>query len=294
MTVYSTSPIKARRTREELRQLDENLAKIVGEIAPATVRQTFYQATVHGLVPKDETRGYRLVQRRLLHLRETGDIPYGWITDNARIVRGHARHAELEDFVSEIAGRYRRDYWSESPVRVEVWCEKDALAGVLYPTVVEEHGLDLYVTRGFSSVTYLQEAAEFIESDGRETFVYLLTDFDPSGLAIADSVERELTGRAGDNPPTVERLAVNREQIDLYGLPERPTKRTDTRAAAFTREHGTGSVELDAIPPDTLRSLVAGAVEQHMDPRQLRAMKLAEREERQGLRELAASWGDAS
>lgn len=294
MSVYGTSTTNTRRTRRELRRLDNKLVEIVGEIEPATVRQTFYQATIHGLVPKDETKGYRLVQRRLLHLRESKEIPYGWITDNARMVRGHTRHAGPEEFVSEIAGRYRRDYWSESPVRVEIWCEKDALAGVLYPTVVEEHGLDLYITRGFSSVTYLQEAAEFIEDDGRETFVYLLTDFDPSGLSIADSVERELTDRSGDNPPAVERLAVNREQIDLYGLPERPTKHTDTRAAAFTREHGTDSVELDAIPPETLRSLVSGAIEQHMDPRQLRTMKLAEQEERRGLQALATSWGGTS
>ncbi len=287
--VYGTSPIKRkRRTKAEIMVLDLALAEIVAEVEPATVRQVFYQAVVRGLVPKDETEGYRLVQRRLLSLRERGTIPYGWITDNARIVRRRARWQSPDEFAREAAARYRKDYWAEAEVRVEVWLEKDALAGVLLPTVVDECGLDLYVTRGFASVSYLQEAAEFIEEDGRQTFVYLLTDLDPSGLSIAETVECELVERAVTNPPEVERIAVTREQIDRYGLPTRPTKANDSRAATFVKEHGTGSVELDAIPPDTLRELVRSHIEDHMDSDQLRILKLAEREERRLLSEM---WG---
>lgn len=249
-------------------------------MAPATVRQVFYQAVVRGLVPKDETKGYRVVQRRLLKLREDGRIPYGEITDNARMVRRRDRWNSPEHFAREAASRYRRDYWAESPVRVEVWLEKDALAGVLFPVVVDECGLDLYVTRGFASVTYLQEAAEFMLEDGRPTFVYVLTDFDPSGLSIAKIVEHELVERAWPTEVHVERLAVNRCQIDEWKLPTRPTKTTDTRARKFEQEHGTGSVELDALPPEILRDLVSASIERHMDARQLDVLKVAEREER--------------
>src|SRR5215210_5970474 len=183
----------------------------------------------------------------------------------------------------------RRDYWADSPVNVEVWLEKDALAGVLVPTVVEECGLDLYVTRGYASVSYLQSAADSIRRDGRPTRVYLLTDFDPSGLGIAATVAAELVRRSCPVEVRVERLAVNREQIDGYQLPTRPTKRTDSRAAAFVREHGTGSVELDALPPAVLRGLVRDSIERHMDPARLRTLKLAEQQERDLLREVWAS-----
>ncbi len=290
MSVYRPSPIKRRRrTREELEVLDRAFAEIVAEIEPATVRQIFYQAVVRGLVPKDEARGYKLVQRRLVKLREAGVIPYGWITDNVRIVRGHNRYEGPEDYARVAAEFYRRDYWADSPVNVEVWLEKDALAGVLVPTVVEECGLDLHVTRGYASVSYLESAASFIRNDGRPTYVYLLTDFDPSGLGIADTVTVELMNRSYPTEVYVERLAVSREQIDEYGLPTRPTKTTDSRARKFVRQHGTGSVELDAIPPDTLRGLVRESIERHMDPRRLNALRLAEREERDLLREVWAS-----
>lgn len=286
MNAYGSSTIRLRRTPAELRALDAALCKIVSEVRPATVRQIFYQAVVRGLVEKDEARGYRLVQRRLLYLRGRRIVPYGWITDNVRMVRTRARWQDPEEFAREAASHYRKDYWAASSVSVEVWLEKDALAGVLFPTVVEECGLDLYVTRGFSSVTYLQEAADSIEADGRPTYIYLLTDLDPSGLAIAESVKRELINRAAMNPPEVERIAVTRRQVDFFRLPTRPTKQTDARAQAFIDQHGTGSVELDALPPDVLRGLVRARVEAHMDLQRLEVLKLAEREEREGLASL--------
>jgi len=290
MSVYEPRSIKRqprlRHTKAELEDLDRALTEIVSEIQPATVRQGFYQAVVRGLVPKDEGKGYKLVQRRLVKLRESGEIPYGWITDNVRIVRGHNRYDGPEDYAKVAAEFYRRDYWAESPVSVEVWLEKDALAGVLVPTVVEECGLDLHVTRGYASVSYLQSAADFIRRDGRSTHVYLLTDFDPSGLGIADTVATELVRRSYPVEVHVERLAVNREQIDEYCLPTRPTKTTDSRARKFMRQHGTGSVELDALPPVILRTLVRDSIEKHMDPEKLHTMKLAEKQERNLLRKV--------
>jgi len=288
VSVYEPSPIKRRRrrTKAELEDLDLCLAEIAAENAPITVRGMFYRAVVAGLVPKDEAKGYKLVQRRLVLLRERGMIPYGWITDNVRIVRGYNRYGGPEDYARVAAEFYRRDYWADSPVSVEVWLEKDALAGVLVPVVVEECGLDLYVTRGYASVSYLQSAADAIRGDGRCTHVYLLTDFDPSGLGIAATVAAELVRRSHPVEVRVERLAVNRSQIDEHGLPTRPTKQTDSRARAFMREHGTGSVELDALPPSTLRDLVRGSIERHMDPGRLETLRLAERQERDLLREV--------
>jgi hypothetical protein len=206
--------------------------------------------------------------------------------DGTRYVHGSNRYANLEEFAAYAAGLYRKDYWDDSEVRVEVWLEKDALKGVLIPTVVQECGLGLYVTRGFASVTYLQEAAEMIEDDGRETYVYILTDFDPSGVVIAEKVEEELTKRAPLSDITVERLAVNREQIERWNLPTRPTKSSDTRARAFRRRYGTDSVELDAIPPDEMRNLVRDAIDSHMEPWRLEQFRMVEREERETLRSM--------
>jgi hypothetical protein len=291
MTVYpkvnGTSPIKrTKRTRAEIEALDNALREIVDEFRPVTVRQVFYQAVNRALVPKSETKGYRVVQRRLVVLRESGAIPYGSIVDGTRYVHGHRRYHDLDEFTTYAAGLYRKNYWSTSEVNVEVWLEKDALKGVLVPTVVNECGLGLHVTRGFASITYLQEAAEDIECDGRPTYVYVLTDFDPSGVSIAEKVGEELTARAPYSEIIVERLAVDRAQIERWNLPTRPTKTSDTRAAKFRQVHGTDSVELDAIPPDELRNLVRNAIDSHMEPWRLSQFRMVEQEERETLRSM--------
>jgi hypothetical protein len=113
-----------------------------------------------------------------------------------------------------------------------------------------------------------------------------LTDFDPSGVSIAEKIESELQARAPDSEVHVRRLAVDREQIERWSLPTRPTKSTDTRAQAFQEKYGTESVELDAIPPDTLRRLVQEAIDDHMDPWRLQQFQLVEREERETLRQM--------
>jgi hypothetical protein len=287
VSVYGTSPIKrTRRSRAEIEALDAALVEIVDEFGPVTVRQVFYQAVNRGLVPKSETKGYRVVQRRLVALRESWEIEHGSIVDGTRYVHGYRRYHDLDEFTTYAAGLYRKDYWATSEVNVEVWLEKDALKGVLVPTVVNECGLGLHVTRGFASITYLQEAADDIDRDGRPTYVYVLTDFDPSGVSIAQKVEEELTARAPYSDITVKRLAVDREQIERWNLPTRPTKATDTRASKFRRLHGTDSVELDAIPPDELRKLVKDAIDSHMEPWRLRQFRMVEQEERETLRSM--------
>src|SRR5215212_10108730 len=267
-------------SRAETEALDIALVEIVAAESPITVRGVFYRAVARGLVPKEETTGYRKVQRRLLKLREDYTIPYGWIVDGSRTVYGYTRYRNAEEFASTVQARYRQDYWAESDEYVQVWIEKDAMSGVVRQ-VTDEFGLDLYVTRGFASVTYLQNAAEDISVEDRPVYVYLLTDYYPSGMNIADKVEEELFERSGYADVGVRRLAVTPEQIEAWNLPTRPTKRPRRSLTHYERSHSAASVELDAVPPDTLRSLLRSTIEQHMDQWKLAQMKMVEQEERE-------------
>jgi hypothetical protein len=70
---------------------------------------------------------------------------------------------------------------------------------------------------------------------------------------------------------------VTREQIYAWDLPSRETKVSDSRAKNFVGD----SVELDAIPPDTLRELVESTIQRHLPPEQFAVLKAAEESERQ-------------
>lgn len=295
MNVNGTRPIKrSRRTKAEMQELRDALFEIVEEHAPGTVRGFFYLATTRGIVPKTENEGYRPVQRELVKMRREGLIPWGWITDGSRVVYGHRRYNSLSSYAGQVAENYRRDYWFDAPKRVEMWLEKEALRGVISPVVVGEFGLNLHVTKGQPSITYLYEAAEEIMDDGRPTHIYVLTDFDPGGLRIFDRIRRELEGFLGSSDLRVERIAVTPEQIAEYDLPTRPGKQTDPQAAKFEREYGEGCVELDAMPPDMLRELAGSCLESHMDAERLKTLKLVEEEERRGLEQIEELLGGIS
>ena len=288
MSGYGTSNVR-RLSKAQAADLDARLLTIASQERPTSVRGMYYMALAAGLIDKDAQKkrhNYMRVQRRLLQMRRNGRMPYHWITDGSRTIYGYARYQDLGEFANYAASIYRKDYWMDSPVRVEVWVEKDAMAGKLKPVVRDEYGLDLYVSRGFASETYLQEAAVHIRSDGRPTYVYLLTDFDASGINIAETVERELTKEARPTDVAVERIAAMPGQVEEYGLITQPVTKTDSRARRFVQRFGTETVELDAIPASELRRLVAERIERHMDPRRLSHMRMVEQEEREGLERL--------
>jgi hypothetical protein len=214
---------------------------------PVTVRQMFYLLTVRGAVEKEES-GYRKAQRQLLALRRAGLVPYNWVSYNTRWMRKPTTYAGLGDFFDRAARYYRQDLWVRSDVYVEVWCEKDALAGVLMP-VTSEYDVPLMVARGYSSETFAYNAAEVMRETGKPCYVYYVGDFDPSGWQMARSLEQKLAEFGA--PVVFERLAVNPDQIQAWDLPTRPSKVSDTRCKAFFAEFGDGteSVELDAIHP---------------------------------------------
>jgi len=252
------------------------LLEIVEEIQPATVRQVFYQATLTGVVEKTEG-GYDKVQRALVDMRLDGTIPFDWLVDNTRWMRKPRTYGSKEEALQETARLYRRDLWCDADEYVEIWIEKDALAGVIYP-VTEEFDVPLMVARGYASLSFLHDAAELIADQERPAYIYHLGDYDPSGQDAARNIEEQLREMAPDAEIYFKQLAVTRKQIARWKLPTRPTKTTDTRSKAWT---GGESVELDAIAPDDLRKIVRDAIETHVNREQLELLLEIERDERE-------------
>lgn len=131
---YRTSTIKrARRTKNQVEQLDQQIITVLSEDHPQSVRHVFYRMTDPRLpepVEKSE-RGYRAVQNRLKILREDARIPYGWITDATR--RGYhvPVYGDRCDFLRRMKGYYRADLWALSDYHCEVWTESRSIAGVI-------------------------------------------------------------------------------------------------------------------------------------------------------------------
>src|SRR5260370_1104492 len=110
--------------------------------------------TTQGIVAKTEKEYKQTVGRLLLQMRIAGEIPFDWIADNTRWMRKLRTFSSMEEALRQTAWTYRPALWDEQAVYVEVWTEKDALAGVLMEET-REGDVPLMVSRGFSSSTYL-------------------------------------------------------------------------------------------------------------------------------------------
>ena len=226
---------------------------------PMTVRQVFYRMSSMGVVDKTEA-GYRRVQRALVAMRREGAVPYGWIADNSRQVHAVSTWDSVSAILRAAAQGYARDLWKTQLERVHLWIEKDALAGVIRK-VTDNYRVPLYVARGYSSLSYLHDAAGDIRAAGRPVVIYHLSDFDASGKDAARAIRESLRDDFDLSEFTFHELAVTAEQVEEWDLQTRPAKESDPRS----KNWGSVAVELDAISPDTLRGLVAEAIERHID-----------------------------
>lgn len=283
--VYQASPTKRRSTKAEVEARREALYAIIEAGEPMTVRQVFYQATVRGLVEKAES-GYAKVQTDLTIMRRTGELPYRWLADNTRWQRKPDTFDGVEAALRATAAFYRKDLWVDADSYVEIWLEKDALSGVVYP-VTDLFDVPLMVARGYASLSFLHSAAEYINSLSVPAFIYHFGDFDPSGVNAGEKIEETLRELAPEAEINFQRVAVTPEQIDRWNLPTRPTKTTDTRSKNF----GDVSVELDAIEPNLLRLLVEVTIERHLPRHRLAVLQAAEESEREIITKLVAKAG---
>jgi hypothetical protein len=261
---------------------------------PVTVRRLFYRLVSDGVIPKTEAAYQGTVIRLLGEMRERGDLPFEWITDGTRLRRKPTSFQSLQHALDTTTDLYRRALWDEQASYVEIWCEKVGMSGVLYP-VTSEWDVPLMLCGGSPSKTFLHEAGEEIEAVSKQTWIYYLGDFDPSGLAISARVERDLKRYAPNSEIHFYHLAVTRTQISEYDLPTRPTKGSDPNAKRFRERFGAEqeSVEVDAIDANELRRLVRIAIESHVDARALERTKRIENAERGTLKQMVDVFAQA-
>jgi hypothetical protein len=268
---------KEYQVRKETAIIHKAILLIFDEQGPRlTVRQIYYALTVLGVIPKTEA-GYRQTCYHLKSMRQKGILPYGWIADNTRWHIKPTTYTGMDAALERMQEAYRRDLWADQRDYIEIWVEKDALAGVISP-ITREYDVPLYVARGYGSITFIFEAAEGIRRIGKPTYIYYFSDFDPSGVDAAFKIRDGL--REHGALINFERVAVTEEHIIRLNLPTRPTKKSDPRSKKWGDKP---SVELDALPAPELRDLVSGCIEQHIDADLLERTKRIEELERETL-----------
>jgi hypothetical protein len=256
------------------------------ERPPLSVRRLFYVLANRFQLVDKNLSGYRTVQNQTVEMRRAGSVPYSWIADNSRSIISPETYTGLESAMQQMHDYYRRNLWSQQPVYVEFWIEKDSMAGVISP-ITYKWGVPLYVSRGFSSLTQINQAAETIKAIGKPTYIYQFGDFDEAGFNLAKAVPNELREEHGVDVH-FERIAITEEQIKEYDLPLRPASLGKVgKTKSWPHEF---AVDLDAMSAPVLRKLAEKVIIQHIDPAEWMAAEKVEEAEKQSLKNVMANF----
>ena len=255
----------ARRGRGKSRaslDLIEASHKILAEIQPATVRAVCYRLFTMGLIPDMSKVSTNKVSRHLVYAREQGIVPWEWVVDETREAERVSTWNNPNEIINAAVRGYRRDYWQDQPVRVEVWSEKGTVRGTVAP-VLNEYGVTFRVMHGFASATALNTIAEASNDSDKPLFALYVGDYDPSGLYMSEIDLPERLNRYGGKV-NLSRIALLR--MDTVSLPsfDVETKTKDGRYDWYRTRYGRQCWELDAMPPPTLRERVEAKIRAHI------------------------------
>ena len=191
-----------------------------GEGLLLTLRQLYYQLVSRNVIANNE-KSYQNLGRLVSNARLAGLLDWSAIEDRIRVPWIRPEWSSPEEAVEGLLRQYRLPRWEGQEDEVELWVEKDALAGVLRPIASSRH-IRLLVNRGYSSQTamydsYLRAYRVQRSEDGPLkifTVVYL-GDHDPSGEDMVRDIYERLNLLFGVEVDVV-KLAITPEQVAQY------------------------------------------------------------------------------
>ena len=187
-------PIRSRRIKDEMVGIRHAIIDVLKADHPQTVRQVFYQLVVRNAIEKTEAEYQGTVIRMLSDMRLAGEVPWGWIVDESRRTRVTQTFNSINDALEDTAKTYRRSALRDCDSYVEIWCEKEALSGIIWDAA-SDYDVPVVVSKGMPSLT--QVYASFLSIKraagvGKCSYLYQFGDHDPTGCLIPKSIQRRL------------------------------------------------------------------------------------------------------
>jgi hypothetical protein len=290
-------PLKFSKKSLQILALVKDVLKNNEDLLPLTVRQIFYQIiSLQDSPLENSKRDYGKLSRLLVKARYCGEISFDDIEDRTRYTSN--RPIPLD----KLLYYYYPEAWKNQPCYVEVFVEKEGLRS-FFVRVLRHLYVAVTPMRGFDSLSDVMEAAERLhEYEDRPRFIFVFSDFDPSGECIFKDFEFRLKKclvMLGEEPIyydekgknieisnlNVQKVALTLKQIEKYGLPPKFVKSKDPRARGFIQKYGPEAVvELDAMPPKLLQEKILESVVPYLDVDEVkRIQRIEQRVKTEGL-----------
>lgn len=228
-----------------------------------TLRQLYYQFVSRDIIP-NTVQSYKRLGNIVNDARLTGLIDWEAIEDRTRSLSRLSTWDNPSEIIRACAEQYRVDYWGSQPHYIEVWVEKEALAGVV-ESVCNKYRVPFLSCRGYTSQSEMWRAGRRIqEHEQKRVTVLHLGDHDPSGIDMSRDIVDRIKMFAQIDFEFV-RLALNMNQVNKYNPPPNPAKQTDSRFIEYMKKFGGESWELDALEPKVITGLIATAIANRID-----------------------------
>ena len=258
-------------TEKQLDKLNKVIEVLeeLNDYKPLTLRQIYYQLVGQGYI-ENKVSQYTMLSKLLKWARIDGYIPWEDIEDRVRAFHDLTGWGDSDDFIQAhlraFLRGYTRNLLQSQDKYLEIWIEKDALSSI-FTRVAEDYTVPVVVCRGFSSVSFLNDFKTRLNRDGRKKVMLYFGDFDPSGVEMLTAMKTTLMEELGVNEIEFKRVALLKDDISVYNLPNNPDafKKTDTRAKKHLETYGELAVELDALRPDVLERKIKVAIEAELD-----------------------------
>lgn len=251
-------------TIEVVRQANVIIDDLQSQGYDLTLRQLYYQFVSKGWLDNKQ-KEYKRLGDIVTKARLAGMMSWKAVVDRTRKVNVQPSWDDEAHIIQSVAQSFRTDRWNDQPVRLEVWIEKDALAGV-FERICTTLQVPFFACRGYASASSMWRAGRRLKRHverGQEVVILHFGDHDPSGIDMTDDIRSRLSLFGVDME--LHRMALNMDQVERYNPPPNPTKMTDSRAQGYVVEYGNESWELDALEPSVLADLVRTEVEAHRD-----------------------------
>jgi len=254
------------------------------EFWPLSVRQIHYgllndPPLKHASKPKstyaNDLRSYKLLDDLVTRARIAKVIPMDAIGDATRPVKLWPVDANVQGFIRRRLKDLLRGYWRDllqsQPHHLEIVAEKNTVLRVLEP-LAREYTIPLTSLHGQSSLPPRDGIVQRFKGSGKRKLVLLiLTDCDPDGDAIANSLPKSVRDDFAVDAYEIMpvRVALTHQQAEQHGLPRDglvKAKKSSSNYKTFLARHGTDAAfELEALKPAVLQNMLQGAIDSVLD-----------------------------
>lgn len=224
---------------------------------------------------RNDRNSYSNLTNLLTRARIERIIPWSWISDDTRPLHNWQTWANpspyLADQLDNFLTNYYRDLMQSQYCHFEIHAEKNTVAAELQKLAMQ-YCIPLTSGRGFCSSRPKHDMQQRFLKSGKDRLVlFIVSDLDPAGMAIAESFAASLRDDFGVRSLQAIKVAITPEQVKKYNLPRGEKAKVgrgdkDGLRAEFVRRYDSEYVyEVEALPDGELVKLLDDAIQSALD-----------------------------